>query len=77
MAQYRVRPGYTHGAFNQYTAGAVVELSEEEAAGLLDKLELVPAAKPGADSKAKAKPGADPKPEADPEPDPGEAKAGA
>lgn len=39
MAKYRVRPGFTHGAVDQHKAGAVVELTEEEAAGFLDKLE--------------------------------------
>ncbi len=37
---YRVRPGYRHGTQNQYGPGDVVELTEVEAAGFLDKLEL-------------------------------------
>lgn len=41
MPQYRVKQGYTHGAFDQHKAGDIVEYSEEEAAGFLDKLELV------------------------------------
>ena len=41
MPTYRVRRGFTHGAFNQYKAGAVVQHTAEEAAGFLDKLELV------------------------------------
>lgn len=40
MPKYRVKPGFTHGAGNQYKAGDIVELTEEEAAGFLDKLEL-------------------------------------
>jgi hypothetical protein len=39
MSLYRVRPGFTFGAFNQHGPGALVELSEFEAAGFLDKLE--------------------------------------
>jgi len=38
---YRVKPGYTHGAYNQHGPGALVELTEDEAGGFLDKLELV------------------------------------
>lgn len=37
--RYRVRQGYTFGADNQHTAGAIVELQEHEAAAFLDKLE--------------------------------------
>jgi hypothetical protein len=40
--QYRVRAGQVHGAHKQYGEGAVLELTEAEAAGFLDKLELVP-----------------------------------
>lgn len=39
MALWRVRPGFTFGAFNQHGPGALVELSEFEAGGFLDKLE--------------------------------------
>jgi len=39
--QYRVKPGFTHGQFNQHKAGDIVELTEAEAKGFLDKLELV------------------------------------
>lgn len=39
MSLYRVRPGFTFGAFNQHGPGALVELSEFEAGGFLDKLE--------------------------------------
>ena len=46
MPTYRVRPGFIHGAFDQYPAGAVLELTEAEAGGLLDKLERVPDAPP-------------------------------
>lgn len=41
MPTYRVKPGYKHGATNQYEPGDTVEMTEEEAAGFLDKLELV------------------------------------
>lgn len=41
MPTYRVRDGFTHGAFNQHKAGDTVTLTEQEAAGFLDKLELV------------------------------------
>lgn len=40
--KYRVRPGILHGAQRQYKPGDVLELTEQEAAGFLDKLELVP-----------------------------------
>jgi hypothetical protein len=39
--KYRVKPGLMHGAFNQYGPGSIVELTEDEAGGFLDKLELV------------------------------------
>lgn len=41
MARYVVKPGFTHGARNQFKAGDVVELTEQEAAGFLDKLQRV------------------------------------
>lgn len=41
MAKYRVKPGYVHGAFDQYRSGDVVEYAPEDAAGFLDKLELI------------------------------------
>lgn len=41
MPNYRVKPGFTHGAQKQYKAGDTVELTAEEAAGFIDKLELV------------------------------------
>lgn len=41
MPKYRVKTGFRHGNLNQYGPGDVVELTEEEAAGFLDKLELV------------------------------------
>ena len=41
MRQYTVRPGYTFGNRGQYQPGDVVEMAEAEAAGFLDKLELV------------------------------------
>jgi hypothetical protein len=42
MPKYRVKPGMRHGAGNQYGPGDEVELTEAEARGFLDKLELVP-----------------------------------
>lgn len=44
---YRVKDGYTFGKDKDKKAGDVVMLTEQEAAGFLDKLELV-------ESKAKA-----------------------
>lgn len=41
MPQYRVRPGVRHGARGQYGPGDVVELTEREASGFMDKLERV------------------------------------
>lgn len=41
MPTYRVKPGYRHGARKQHGPGDTVELSAAEAAGFLDKLELV------------------------------------
>lgn len=38
---YQVKPGYKHGAFGQYEEGAIVEMTAAEAAGFLDKLQLV------------------------------------
>lgn len=38
---YRVRPGFRHGKDKQFGPGDTVELTAEEAAGFLDKLELV------------------------------------
>lgn len=39
MPQYVVRQGYTFGAFDQLGPGDLVELSEREAEGFLDKLQ--------------------------------------
>lgn len=39
-SRYRVRPGFVFGV-RDLTAGAIVELTEQEAAGFLDKLEKV------------------------------------
>jgi hypothetical protein len=39
--KYRVKPGRMFGSFFEHGPGSVVELSEEEAGGFLDKLELV------------------------------------
>lgn len=41
MPQYRVRAGKQHGSQKQYRSGDIVELTEQEAAGFLDKLERV------------------------------------
>ena len=38
---YRVRPGFTFGMYNEKHPGDLVELTESEARGFLDKLELV------------------------------------
>lgn len=42
MAKYRVRPGYTFGAYGTFREGMIVELPELDAQPFLDKLELVP-----------------------------------
>lgn len=41
MPTYRVKPGYRHGRHNQHGPGDTVELTEREAAPILDKVELV------------------------------------
>lgn len=41
MALYRVRQGYRHGIGKKYGPGDLVELTEAEAQGFLDKLERV------------------------------------
>lgn len=41
MPIYRVKPGKHHGTQAQYGSGDLVEYTEDEAAGFLDKLELV------------------------------------
>ena len=41
MPTFRVRPGFRHGAGKVYGPGDVVTLSEAEAAGFRDKLEMV------------------------------------
>lgn len=46
MAEYQVKTGQRFGAQNQYGPGDKVLLSPEEAAGFLDKLELVPLPNP-------------------------------
>ena len=40
IRKYRVRQGFTYGAFSQYGAGDIVELEEDVAVHSLDKLEL-------------------------------------
>jgi hypothetical protein len=52
MPQYKVKPGYTFGWRDDYQPGDVVELTEAEAGGFLDKLELVedvPATEPSSE----------------------------
>ena len=39
MPQYRVKPGYRHGAGKKYGPGDIIEMPEAEARGFLDKLE--------------------------------------
>jgi hypothetical protein len=41
MAKYRVKPRVAYGPRNEYKPGDIVELTPEEAAGFLDKLEPV------------------------------------
>lgn len=48
--KYRVRPGCRFGSYNEIGPGEVVELTAEEAAGVLDKLE--PAGKQAAAQKS-------------------------
>jgi hypothetical protein len=38
--RYRVKEGMKHGAHNEYGAGDILELTESEARGFMDKLEL-------------------------------------
>lgn len=56
MAKYRVKPGYTYGAFGTFREGDIVEIPEEDAGPFLDKLELVPLEVP-----------AEPEPETEPD----------
>lgn len=56
MPLYQVRPGYNHGAQRQYGPGAVLELSEDAAAGFADKLLRLPDAEVEAEVEAEAKP---------------------
>jgi|OpeIllAssembly_1097287.scaffolds.fasta_scaffold997739_2 hypothetical protein len=42
MAKYRVKPGYSFGAYSTFKEGMIVELLEIDAQPFLDKLELVP-----------------------------------
>ncbi len=46
MAKYRVKPGYTYGAFGTFKEGDIVELLEVDAGPFLDKLEIVPTEAP-------------------------------
>lgn len=52
MPLYRVRPGYRHGWNGRYGPGDTLELTEDEARGILDKLELVQAPAPVVEPKA-------------------------
>lgn len=52
MPLYQVRPGYNHGAQRQYGPGAVVELTEDAAAGFADKLLRLPDAEVEVEVKA-------------------------
>jgi hypothetical protein len=49
---YVVKPGYTHGVAKRYKAGDTLELTDAEAVGLLDKLEVVDPNKKKADAQA-------------------------
>ena len=40
IRKYRVREGFSYGAFSQHTAGMIVELDEDAAKHAMDKLEL-------------------------------------
>lgn len=42
MAQYRVRPGFYFGGIIEYGPGTIIELTDAEAQGFLDKLERLP-----------------------------------
>lgn len=48
--QYRVRAGVRFGKGKEFGPGDVVELTAEEAAGFLDKLELVDVVLPSGDT---------------------------
>lgn len=48
MAKYRVKPGYTYGAYGTFKEGDIVELLEVDAGPFLDKLEIVPTEAPSA-----------------------------
>lgn len=77
---YRVKPGMRYGAHDEFGPGDLVELTEYEAAGHLDKLELVveepktpelekPKGKGGKSGKGKA-----PEPDAQKEPEAGKSE---
>jgi len=40
IRKYRVRQGFTYGAFSQHQGGDIVELDDEAAKHVMDKLEL-------------------------------------
>lgn len=50
MSTYRVKFGYTFGGVVLLPAGSLVEMGEAEAAGFLDKLELVEGGEPARNS---------------------------
>lgn len=50
--KYRVKPGFRHGKNKQHGSGAIVEMTEFEASGFLDKLELVGEATPAEETPA-------------------------
>jgi hypothetical protein len=40
IRKYRVKEGFTYGAHDEHVAGAIIELEENEAIHVMDKLEL-------------------------------------
>lgn len=46
LKKWRVKPGHWFGPGNQYQAGDVVDLTDQEASAFLDKLEPVVVEKP-------------------------------
>lgn len=60
MAQYRVRPGFYFGGIIEYGPGTVIELTDAEAQGFLDKLERLPDAPTDAPAETSEAPADDP-----------------
>ena len=52
---YRVKLGYRHGKNKEHGPGDIVEMTEFEAFGFLDKLELVEESKPVKSTRSTAK----------------------